>query len=151
KLPATLFLSGAPHSYTGQDLVELHAMGSPPILDLAIATVIAAGARQAQPGEFTLRAFLNRKLDLTAAEAVIALIDANDSRQATCALRQMAGGIARLIQSLRDQLLDILAELEAGLDFAEEDLQFIDCRELCIALNQAKGLLQQLTGQMHDR
>src|SRR5262245_9810901 len=56
KLPATLFLSGAPHSYTGQDLVELHAMGSPPILDLAIATVIAAGARQAQPGEFTLRA-----------------------------------------------------------------------------------------------
>jgi tRNA modification GTPase len=150
-IPATLFLSRAPRSYTGQDLIEIHTIGSPPILELALSTLVATGARYAMPGEFTMRAFLNRKLDLTAAEAILGLIDATDTRQATSALRQMAGGIARPIDSLRERLLNLLAELEAGLDFADEDLEFIERPQLLAALNEVHQQLQELNRQMHDR
>jgi tRNA modification GTPase len=150
-LPATLFLSRAPRSYTGEDLVEVHTIGSPPILQLLLSTYSAIGARQAIPGEFTLRAFLNRRLDLTAAEAILGLIDATNNRQAEIALRQLAGGIARPIRTLRDQLLDLLADLEAGLDFAEEDLEFIDRDRLRATLEQASEQLAQLGCQMKAR
>ncbi len=150
-VPATLFLSRRPRSFTGQDLVEVHTLGSPPVLELALSAFVSRGARTALPGEFTMRAFLNGKLDLTEAEAVLGLIDATDSRQANVALRQMAGGIARPISRLRDQLLDLLAELEAGLDFAEEDLEFIDRSELRTALQSASERLRDFAGQMEGR
>ena len=150
-VPATLYLSRSPRSFTGQDLVEIHTLGSPPILQLAITTFVSRGARPAIAGEFTMRAFLNGKLDLTEAEAVLGLIDAASSKQAAAALRQMAGGIARPVQRLRDQLLDLLAELEAGLDFAEEDLEFIDRHELQASLQVAGDDLRRLDRQMQGR
>jgi tRNA modification GTPase len=150
-LPVTLFLNRAPRSYTGEDLIELHTIGSPPILECALARCIQSGARQAIPGEFTMRAFLNSKLDLTAAEAVLGLIDASNSRQAEIALRQLAGGIARPITRLRDELLDLLADLEAGLDFVEEDLDFIDRPRLRATLHRGVQQLAELDRQMNCR
>lgn len=150
-VPATLLLGRAPRSYTGQDLVEIHTLGSPPILQCLLDTLIAAGARPALPGEFTMRAFLHGKLDLTEAEAILGLIDATNPAQAGVALRQLAGGIARPIQQIRDQLLDLLAELEAGLDFAEEDLQFIDQSSVRSVLESAAVQIDQMQLQMEQR
>jgi tRNA modification GTPase len=150
-LQATLYLSRAPRSYTGQDLIEVHTIGSAPLLQLILSTFVAAGARYAAAGEFTMRAFLNRKLDLTAAEAILSLIDATDTRQANNALLQMAGGIARPIHTLRNQLLDLIADLEAGLDFADEDLQFIERRRLIETLSDASRQLDQMSRQMEHR
>ena len=150
-LDATLYLSRAPRSYTGEDLVEVHTLGSPPILERLLATMLERGARQALPGEFTMRAFLNGKLDLTAAEAVLGLIDATSARQAEVALAQMAGGIAGPIGRLRDRLLDLLVELEAGLDFAEEDIEFIDRSTLRESLSGACNELRELENQMEGR
>jgi tRNA modification GTPase len=151
RLPATLFLNRSPRSYTGQDQAEVHTIGSPPILQQLLASFLAAGARQALPGEFTMRAFLNGKLDLTAAEAVAGLIDATSTRQADAALAQLAGGIAGPINRLRDTLLDLLAELEAGLDFAEEDIEFIDRATLRDSLHRACDELRDLERQMDAR
>jgi tRNA modification GTPase len=150
-LPVTLYLSAAPRSYTGQDVVEVHTIDSPPLLALVVSALVAEGARQAAPGEFSMRAFLNGKLDLTQAEAIAGLIDASSSSQADAALRQLAGGIAGPIQTLRDRLLDLLAELEAGLDFAEEDLEFIDRTELDAVLCDAEQRLAELDERMHGR
>ena len=149
--PATLFLSRTPRSFTGQDLVEVHTLGSPPILELALSTFCSRGARQALPGEFTMRAFLSGKLDLAEAEAILGLIDATNFRQADVALRQLAGGISQPIGQLRDRLLDLLAELEAGLDFAEEKLEFIDRGELHTVLETAVSQLSDLGRQMEGR
>jgi tRNA U34 5-carboxymethylaminomethyl modifying GTPase MnmE/TrmE len=150
-VPATLYLSRAPRSYTGQDTVEIHTLGAPAILELIVATLLERGARHAVAGEFTMRAFLAGKLDLTAAEAVLGLIDARTPRQAAVALEQLAGGISRPIQRLRDRFVDLLAELEAGLDFAEEDIEFIDRAELRDSLEAAAGELDQLARQMLQR
>ncbi len=120
----------APRTYTGQDLVEVHTSSSPPLVEVLLAALLRSGARAAQPGEFTLRAFLAGKLDLTQAEAVLGVIEAEDPDQLRTALGQLAGGIARPLQALRDDLLHLLAEVEAGLDFTEEDLSFISSAEL---------------------
>jgi tRNA modification GTPase len=112
-------------SYTGQPVVEIHTLGSPPLLQVLLRTLCAAGARLAGPGEFTLRAFLAGRLDLTQAEAVLGVIDANDSRELNTALGQLAGGLARPLHRVRDALLDLLAHVEAGFDFADEELPFI--------------------------
>jgi tRNA modification GTPase len=151
RLPATLFLSCAPHSYTGQDLVEVHTLGGPPLVEHVCSTFVARGARQAMPGEFTMRAFLAGKLDLTAAEAVLGLIDATTERAAKTALEQLAGGVARTIGDLRDRLLDLLAELEAGLDFAEEDIEFVDRGDLNSRLQEAIAWLRGLDVRMQGR
>jgi tRNA modification GTPase len=150
-MPAALFLSCEPHSYTGQDLVEVHTLGSPPLIEHACCALVARGARQAMPGEFTMRAFLAGKLDLTAAEAVLGLIDATTERAAKAALNQLAGGVARRIGTLRDQLLDQLAELEAGLDFVEEDIEFVDRADLTARLRETVAWLKELESQMRDR
>jgi tRNA modification GTPase len=110
----------AGRSATGDLLVELHLIGSPPVLELVLDRTLQAGARLAQPGEFTLRAFLAGRIDLTQAEAVLGVIEARSDAQLKAALNQLAGGIAHPIQQLRDRLLDVLAHLEAGLDFVDE-------------------------------
>jgi tRNA modification GTPase len=119
-LPATIVLWPGRRTYTGQPLAEIHTVGSPPLLDLVLAHCLARGARPAEPGEFTLRAFLNGRIDLTRAEAVLGVIDARNPAQLGAALAQLAGGLATPIEALRDHLLDVLAHLEAGLDFVEE-------------------------------
>ena len=141
-LPVELYAWPGPRTYTGQDLVELHTLSCPPLLDLLIAELLRHGARAAQAGEFTLRAFLAGKLDLTQAEAVLGIIEAGSRDELKQALTQLAGGMARPFQGLRDDLLDLLADVEAGLDFAEEDLSFVEQTEL---LNRLAWALAQVT------
>ncbi len=113
---------GAPHSYTSEDLVEIAAHGSPVVLDLLLRRALALGARLAEPGEFTQRAFLSGRLDLTQAEAVRDLIDAQTLTQARQAAGQMGGALSRRVAPLKQSLIELIALLEAGIDFAEDDI-----------------------------
>jgi len=125
---ATLFPK--PHSYTAEDVVEISCHGSPPVLGLAVERALASGARLAEPGEFTLRAFKNGRLDLAQAEAVRDLIDATTVYQARVATQQLDGALSRRITPLKKQLLDLIALLEAGIDFAEDDIDVASNAEL---------------------
>jgi tRNA modification GTPase len=124
----------APHSYTAEDVVEVSCHGSPVVLRFAVERALALGARLAEPGEFTLRAFLNGRLDLAQAEAVRDLVDAQTLYQARVAARQVAGAVARTLAPIKKQLVDLIALLEAGIDFAEDDVSVLpDARILeCI-------------------
>jgi tRNA modification GTPase len=112
----------APQSYTGEDVLEISAHGSPLILRRIIESVLSAGSRTAQPGEFTLRAVAHGKMDLVQAEAVRDFIDAQTERQAKTALSQMEGALSKRVQPIKQQLVDVIARLEAGIDFAEDDV-----------------------------
>jgi tRNA modification GTPase len=138
-------------SYTGQPTVELHTIGSPPLLDLALATLCENGARLAGPGEFTLRAFLSGRIDLPKAEAVLAVIDAHEDRHLRTALAQLAGGLSQPLNDLRNELLDLLAELEAGLDFVEEDIEFISDDELRRQLAKVQSMTESLIDTTAER
>ena len=116
----------APASYTGEDIVEISAHGSPIVLRTIIEAAIAAGARLAEPGEFTLRAYLNGRLDLMQAEAVADLIDAVTPLQARAAFDQLQGTLTREIGDLDAALFDLIARLEASVDFPEEGYHFVD-------------------------
>ena len=150
-VPARLYVWPGKRSYTRQPTVELHLPGSPPILDAVLEALSQAGARLARPGEFTLRAFLAGRLDLTQAEAVLGVIDARGSEQLQTALAQLAGGLAGPLAELRSQLLDLLAHLEAGLDFVEEDIEFISAVELTTQLAQASEQVARLAERMRSR
>jgi tRNA modification GTPase len=150
-LPANGYYFRAPRSYTGQDLVELHTISSPPLVERLIADLLAAGARPAQPGEFTLRAFLNGKKDLTRAEAVLAVIDAGSDDELTQALAQLSGGLARPMDELRDDLLNLLADVEAGLDFVDEDIEFVGKPEQLQRIAAGLARLTNLKRQLDDR
>jgi tRNA modification GTPase len=151
EVPATLYLWPTSSSYTRQPSAEFHLPGSPPILEAALQAICRAGARIARPGEFTLRAFLAGRLDLTQAEAVLGIIDAHDRRQLSSALAQLAGGLARPLGALRQSLLELLAHLEAGLDFADEDIEFIGRNELQSQLSTAENTIASLMNQMRSR
>jgi len=120
----------APRSYTAEDVVEVSCHGSPVILRHAIERAIAAGARLAEPGEFTLRAFLNGRIDLPQAEAIRDLIDATTLYQARVAAQQAGGSVSRRIAPLKEQLLELIALLEAGIDFAEDDVSVAPLAEI---------------------
>jgi tRNA modification GTPase len=150
-LPADVLLWPGPHSYTGQDMAELHVLSSPPLVEALVAALLQAGARPAGPGEFTLRAFLSGKLDLTRAEAVHGVIEAGSRDELKQALAQLAGGVARPLQALRDDLLNLLADVEAGLDFAEEDVQFVEERDLLLRLGGALAHVTLLGKQLEQR
>lgn len=114
---------GAPHSYTGEDVVEVSAHGNPLGLRRIVEGCKSAGARIAQPGEFTLRAVAHGKLDLLQAEAVRDFIEAQTEQQAKMAMRQLDGSISKRIRPIKEKLVDVIAHLEAGIDFAEDDVQ----------------------------
>jgi tRNA modification GTPase len=138
-------------SYTGQPVVEIHTIGSPPLLQIILRAVCAAGARLAGPGEFTLRAFLAGRIDLTQAEAVLGVIDADSPSALDAALGQLAGGLARPLHRLRDDLLDLSAHVEAGFDFADEDLPFVTRQELDRRLADAESQVAAVERQMDAR
>ena len=138
-------------SYTREPVAEFHTLGSPPLLEALLRAVCTAGARLARPGEFTLRAFLAGRFDLVQAEAVLGVIDAADRRELDVALAQLAGGLTRPLVELRGSLLDLLADLEAGLDFVEEDIRFVAGGELQRRLAAAADQVEQLRGQMRTR
>ena len=150
-LPADLLVWPGPRSYTGQDVAELHVISCPPLVELLIGQLLSAGARSAQPGEFTMRAFLAGKLDLTRAEAVLGVIEAGNRDQLKQALAQLAGGVSRPLQELRTDLLDLLADVEAGLDFTEEDIHFVNRDELLKRLASALAHVTLLGKQLEQR
>ena len=120
----------APHSYTGDDVVEIAAHGSPFTLRKILNLCLQKGARLAGPGEFTERAFLNGKMDLTQAEAVADLIHSKSDKSQAAALAQMRGGLAQKVRELRDRLLPLLAHVEVGLDHADEEHDFLSHNRL---------------------
>jgi len=119
-----------PRSYTGEDVVEIACHGSPVVLRFCLERASRAGARLAEPGEFTLRAYLNGRIDLPRAEAVRDLIEATTLYQARVAAQQMEGSVSRRIRPLKEQLLELIALLEAGIDFADDDVSVAPAEEI---------------------
>ena len=141
----TAFL--APQSYTGEDLVEIAAHGSPVVLDVILQQALALGARLANAGEFTQRAFHSGKLDLTQAEAVHDLIAAQTLDQARVAAQQLGGAMSRRIAPAKDSLLHLIALLEAGMDFASGELDDVDVvapKQIAAEIEETRAPLQQL-------
>lgn len=134
----------APHSYTGENTVEICVHGSPYIAQRLLEALIAHGARMAQPGEFTLRAYLNRKLDLSQAEAVADLIASSSRAAHKLALQQLRGGYSERIEGLRQKLIDFCALIELELDFSEEDVEFARRDELRTLLDELAGICTSL-------
>jgi len=120
----------APHSFTGEDVLELQGHGGPAVLDLVLARVLALGARPARPGEFSERAFLNDKLDLAQAEAVADLVDASGAAAARAAVRSLDGAFSSDVHAVLDAIVGLRVWLEAALDFSEEDIDFLADPEL---------------------
>ncbi len=131
----------APHSYTGEPVLELHGHGGAAVLQLLLARCIDLGARIARPGEFTLRAFLNGKLDLAQAESVADLIDAATATAARAAARSLSGAFSREVQALTDALIELRMFTEATLDFPDEDLDFLRAAD-------ARGKLDAIAGRV---
>lgn len=134
----------APHSYTGEDAVEISCHGSEYIQQMLLQIIIESGARMAQPGEFTLRAFLNGKMDLSQAEAVADLIASESKAAHRMAIRQMRGGFSEKIAELRKKLVDFTSLLELELDFGEEDVEFADRSRFTHLLGEIKKELIRL-------
>lgn len=133
-----------PRSYTGEDVVEISGHGSPFVLEQIINACINKGARLAKPGEFTQRAFLKGKLDLTQAEAVADLIASNTNASRNTALKNIKGGFSTALKGLRDRLLSFSALIELELDFSQEDVEFADRKQLYDLINEADTVTQQL-------
>jgi len=134
----------APHSYTGEDIIEIAAHGAPVVLEAMVRHALAMGARLAEPGEFTRRAFLNGRMDLTQAEAVHDLIAAQTLHQARIAAEQMDGALSRRLQPAKQLLLNLIAALEAGIDFAEDDVDVLPAEKIRAQIESVKDLLVQL-------
>jgi tRNA modification GTPase len=139
---ATWFV--APHSYTGEDVVEISAHGSPVVLRQIVETAVGGGARLAEPGEFTLRAFLNRRIDLVQAEAVADLIDAVTPLQARAAFDQLEGTLTERIGDIDADLFDLIARLEASLDFPDEGYHFVDTGEAAETMRSIENRIAAL-------
>lgn len=134
----------APNSYTGENIIEISCHGSPYIQQEIVKLFIKNGVRLANPGEFTLRAFLNGKLDLSQAEAVADLIESNSSASHQLAMQQMRGGYSRDIEMLRHELLNFASLIELELDFSEEDVEFADRIQFNQLIDTIRKVLTQL-------
>jgi tRNA modification GTPase len=150
-LPADLYFFRGPNTYTGQDLAEVHTVSSPPLVERLVADLLATGARSAQPGEFTLRAFLAGKKDLPQAEAVLAVIESDTDADLQQSLKQLAGGVTHPLAALRTDLLNLLADVEAALDFVDEDIEFVSKRDALLRLTAALAHLTNLNRQLDGR
>ena len=133
-----------PHSYTTDDIVEISAHGSPVVLRHIVELCIAAGARLAEPGEFTMRAFLNGRIDLAQAEAVRDLIDSQTLYQAKVAAQQLEGALSRRLQPIKQKLVELIAVLEAGVDFAEDDVSVMPDNAILERISAVRLPLEQL-------
>ena len=135
-----------PHSYTSDDIVEISAHGSPVVLRHLVELAIARGARLAEPGEFTMRAFLNGRIDLTQAEAVQGLIDAQTLFQAKVAAQQLEGALSKRLQPIKQKLVELIALLEAGIDFAEDDVSVLPGAQILERIAAVGAPLHELAG-----
>jgi tRNA modification GTPase len=134
----------APHSYTTDDVVEISCHGSPVVLRHVVEMALARGARLAEPGEFTMRAFLNGRIDLTQAEAVRDLIDSQTLYQAQVAARQLEGALSKRLQPIKQKLVELIAVMEAGVDFAEDDVSVIPDAQILARITEVRAPLEQL-------
>jgi tRNA modification GTPase len=144
--PATAVVFRAPRSYTGEDLVELWVTGAPPLVRRLLLTLTEAGARLAERGEFTRRAFLAGRLDLTQVEAVLTLTTSDDARAARGALRALGGGLGRAIDFAKAELVEVIAHVEAAIDFSEEDLDLAAPASLAGRLDAVGHALGEVRG-----
>jgi len=135
---------GKPHSYTTDDIIEISAHGSPIVLHHIVEMAIARGARLAEPGEFTMRAFLNGRIDLTQAEAIRDLIDSQTLFQAKVAAQQLGGALSRRLQAAKQQLVELIALLEAGIDFAEDDVSVVPDEQILQRIGAVHQSLEKL-------
>lgn len=133
-----------PRSYTAEDVVEISCHGAPVVLRFALERAVAGGARLAEPGEFTLRAYMNGRIDLPQAEAVRDLIDATTLYQARVAAQQIEGSVSRRIRPIKNQLLELIALLEAGIDFAEDDISVAPPDEILRRLEPIRSAVRDL-------
>jgi len=147
-----LFYWPSGRGFTGERAVELHLPGAPPILDAAVRSICSTGnARLARRGEFALRAFLNGRIDLTQAEAILGAIDARSDGELQTALEQLAGNLSRAFGALRETLFDVLCNLEAGFDFVEEDIEFVSTDEIRAQLENAISQLDETLDRTRSR
>jgi tRNA modification GTPase len=128
----------APHSYTGEHVLELHGHGGPVVMEALVSRAIQLGARRALPGEFTQRAFLNDKLDLAQAEAIADLIDAGSQEAARAAMRSLQGELSAMVQGLSEAIIDLRTYVEAAIDFPEEEIDFLSDRALAERLQTVR-------------
>jgi len=135
----------APRSYTAEDVIEIACHGSPVVLRYALERLCQAGARLAEPGEFTLRAYLNGRIDLPQAEAIRDLIEATTLYQARIAAQQAEGSVSRRLKPMKEQLLELIALLEAGIDFAEDDISVAPVEEILRRLGPIESAIAALT------
>ena len=135
-----------PHSYTTDDIVEISAHGSPVVLRHIVELALARGARLAEPGEFTMRAFLNGRIDLTQAEAVRDLIESQTLYQAKIAAQQLEGALSKRLKPIKQTLVELVAQLEAGIDFAEDDVSILPDATILEHISTVRAPLQELAG-----
>jgi tRNA modification GTPase len=140
-----LTLMRKPRSYTGEDVVEIHCHGGVFLVQQILGLVLTQGARQAEPGEFTKRAFLNGRVDLSQAEAVLDLIRARTEKSANLALGQARGMLSHWVDELREELLDILVQVEAAIDFPEEEIELLQRRELAGKIAALKSRISNIS------
>jgi tRNA modification GTPase len=133
-----------PHSYTTDDIIEISAHGSPVVLRHIVELALARGARLAEPGEFTMRAFLNGRIDLTQAEAVRDLIESQTLYQAKVAGQQLEGALSRRLQPIKQELVELIALLEAGIDFAEDDVSVLPGEQILAHIAAIRAPLEEL-------
>ena len=133
-----------PHSYTTDDVVEISAHGSPVVLRHVVEMAVARGARLAEPGEFTMRAFLHGRLDLTQAEAVRDLIESQTLYQAKVAAQQLDGALSHRLQPIKKKLVDLIAVMEAGIDFAEDDVAVLPSMQILARIAEVEEPLEKL-------
>lgn len=138
-----IFFPG-PHSFTGEDILELQGHGGPIIADLLLQRVLQLGARLAAPGEFSLRAFLNDKIDLTQAEAIADLIDASSAQAARLAMRSLQGEFSRAVHAINERIIHLRMYIEAAIDFSDEDINFLVDEKKIAEFSQLLHALQQL-------
>jgi tRNA modification GTPase len=133
-----------PHSYTTDDIVEISCHGSPVVLRHAVEQALACGARLAEPGEFTMRAFLNGRIDLTQAEAVRDLIESQTLYQAKVAAQQLQGALSHRLQPIKQKLVELIAMMEAGIDFAEDDVAVLPAAQILARIAEVREPLMKL-------
>jgi tRNA modification GTPase len=137
----------SPQSYTGEDMAEIFCHGNPIIMQKIIMLLHGLGARLAEPGEFTKRAFLNGKVDLTEAEAINHIITAKSEWEIETALKQMHGSLKLVIDRIRGQVIELKADVEAGIDFTEEDIEFSSCEDIIVKTSGIGAMLEDLLGR----
>jgi tRNA modification GTPase len=144
KIDAKLYVFPSPHSYTGDDVAEIHIYTNPKITEALIGRLLEKGIRLAEPGEFTARAFFNGKIDLSQAEAINQIITSSNEYQLAAAEKLLAGRLAQTTAEVNAALLDLLSLIEAGIDFSTEDIEFITRPEAVKRLDKIKSQLEQL-------